>query len=61
MANRLVCSNYERDLPPNLARIAVFLIPLALEIIDGRKPEEKAVAGCEGGACNLPTREPRNG
>jgi hypothetical protein len=61
MANRLVYSNYERELPPKLARIAVFVIPLALEIIGGRKPEEKAVAGCEGGACNLPMREAHNG
>jgi hypothetical protein len=61
MSERPVYSNYERDLPFNLARIAVFVIPLAREIIDGREPEEKAVGGGEGGACIVPTREAHNG
>jgi hypothetical protein len=61
MSQRPVHLNYERDLPLNPARIAGFAIPLALEIIYGREPEEKAMPGCEGGAYNLPTREAHNG
>lgn len=61
MAKRLVYSNYDGDLRPNLARIAVSVNPLALEIIDGRKPEENAVADFGGDACTLSTREAHNG
>ena len=61
MAERARYSNYGRDAPPRLARVAVFIIPLALEMLDGRKPEEKALISCEGGGCILPTREAHNG
>jgi hypothetical protein len=61
MAERPQYSNYERDVPSSLARVAVFVIPLAHEIIDGRKTEEKTVASRKGGGCILPTREDHNG
>jgi hypothetical protein len=57
MASVPVYSNDVRD----LTRVAAFGIPPAAELIDGREPEEKAVAGCAGGACDLPTREVLNG
>ena len=47
-------SNYESDLPPEISRAATFVIPLALNVRDGREANEKHVSGCEGGACAIP-------
>ena len=46
-------SNYERDLPPEIARAATFVIPLALNVRDGREANEKTVGGCEGDGCAI--------
>jgi hypothetical protein len=46
--------NSFRDLTPELARVAVFIVAIGRgPEIDYRKAEEKTVAGCEGGACAI--------
>lgn len=50
-------SNYDRDVPAAIARVAVFVIPIGREPYDGREPQEKLIPGCESGRCVLPTRE----
>lgn len=60
-AGRPELSNYDRDIPAALARVAVFIIPIGREPYDGRELHEKLVAGCEGASCVLPTREATNG
>ena len=52
-----VFPNSDRNLPPEIARVATFIVPIALTVFDGREPSEAAVAGCEGAACLIPTRE----
>jgi hypothetical protein len=42
-----------RDLPPDVARAAVFVIALGGRITDGREAHEMTVAGCEGGSCAI--------
>ena len=54
---RPVFSNYERDLPPEIARMATFVIPLAFNVRDGREANEKTVGGCESNRCAMPARE----
>jgi hypothetical protein len=46
--------NHVRDLAPDLARIAVFVVPIGRGMKDGREAHEKSVAGCEGASCQLP-------
>ena len=41
-----------RELAPELARIAIFVIKVG-PIEDNRKASEKTVASCEGGSCVL--------
>jgi hypothetical protein len=60
MAERPQFSNYEHDIPPALARLAIFIVPFAHEMIDGREASEKIVAGCEESSCALPMREGDN-
>lgn len=54
---RLAFDNDRRDLPPEIARVATFIVPIALAVFDGREPHETVVAGCEGSKCAIPTRE----
>jgi hypothetical protein len=50
--------NERRDLTPELARIAVFIIAIGPGPEADRRPEaDKIVAGCESGACLIQTRE----
>jgi hypothetical protein len=53
---RPIFRNDVRDLQPDIARIAVFIIPLAFNIRDGREPSEQSVASCEGDRCTIKTR-----
>ena len=53
-AGRPELSNYDRDIPAALARVAVFIIPIRREPYDGRELHEKLVAGCEGGIMRSP-------
>jgi hypothetical protein len=48
-------SNYVRDLPPELARSATFVIDIGRSE-DTRPIHETTVAGCESGACLLSDR-----
>jgi hypothetical protein len=52
---RLVFDNGVRDLSPDIARNAVFIIKLASHVRDGREPAEQIVAGCEGDRCSIRT------
>jgi hypothetical protein len=54
---RPVFPNERRDLPPEIARIAIFEIPLAFDVRDDREASDKTVGGCEGSSCTIPTRE----
>ena len=54
MDDRPEYSNYERDLPAEIARTATFVIPLALNVRDGREANEKTVLACEGNRCAIP-------
>ncbi len=54
---RPVFPNDRRDLPPAIAHVASFVIPLAFNVRDGREANEKTVGGCEGDQCTIPTRE----
>jgi hypothetical protein len=46
--------NHVRDLAPELARIAVFIIAIGPGPEDHRLHHETLVAGCEGAKCALP-------
>jgi hypothetical protein len=46
-----------RDLPPALARVAIFTVAVGPEE-DRRSDADNIIAGCEGGSCILTTREP---
>jgi hypothetical protein len=46
--------NHVRDLVPELARIAVFVIPIGSGGKDGREAHEKTVASCESATCAIP-------
>jgi hypothetical protein len=49
--------NYVRDLVPELARIAVFVVAIGRgPEVDGRKPEVTVVGGCEGDRCAIGAR-----
>jgi hypothetical protein len=50
--DRPIYSNYDRDLSPEIARIAVFIIQIG-PLEDSRPEHEKSVSGCESGACLL--------
>jgi hypothetical protein len=64
---RPVCSIYERHIPIELARVAVFVNPIGGEILDNPRTAAltgvpgadhgKTVVGCEGGRCILQSRE----
>jgi hypothetical protein len=56
-----IYSIYDRNIPIDHARIAIFVNPIGTEIIRGWKEHEKHVAGCEGDRCRLQTREGGNG
>ena len=51
-------SNCVRDLAPELARIAVFVIPIGYGMRDGREALEKTVASCEGARCEITGSSP---
>jgi hypothetical protein len=53
--------NHVRDLAPEVARIAVFVIAIGPAPKDGREAHETTVAGCEGDRCKIPSREVANG
>jgi hypothetical protein len=50
--------NHVRDLAPELARIAVFVIAIGPAPEDKREPHEATVAGCEGDRCAIPSADP---
>ena len=53
----MLLSNYDRDVPPDIARNATFIVvigPGEGDLCDRREHDEKTVAGCEGGSCALP-------
>jgi hypothetical protein len=50
--------NHVRDLAPEVARIAVFVIAIGPAPKDVREAHEATVAGCEGAACVIPTKLP---
>lgn len=52
---RPVFSNHVRDLAPEIARIAVFVIAIRLGPEDHRPHHETLIAGCEGAGCALPS------
>ena len=54
--NRPIFPNHVRDLAPEVARIAVFVIAIGPAPKDGREAHEASVAGCEGAACLIPTK-----
>jgi hypothetical protein len=57
-AGRPQFPNERRDLSPELARIAVFIIAISPGPEADRRPEaDKIVAGCESGACLIQARE----
>jgi hypothetical protein len=47
-----IFSNYRRDLPAEVARVAVFIVAIG-PAEDHRPAHEKTVAGCEGVSCAL--------
>lgn len=47
----LVFSNCVRDLPPDIARAASFVVVTKTSFEHEREQENKGVAGCEGGSC----------
>jgi hypothetical protein len=51
----ILISNYVRDLPPELARSATFVIDIGRSE-DTRPIHETTVAGCESAACLLSDR-----
>jgi hypothetical protein len=57
-AFRPIYPNHIRDLAPELARIAVFVIAIGPGPEDRRSPEAKTVAGCESARWELASREP---
>jgi hypothetical protein len=54
----MLLSNYVRDVPPDIAREATFIIDIGPGgfIRDDRAHHEKTVAGCESGSCALQQR-----
>jgi hypothetical protein len=61
-AERLEFPNERRDLSPELARVAVFIIAIGPGPEADRRPDaDKVVAGCESVACLIQTREAANG
>lgn len=50
---RPIFRNDVRDLQPDIARIAVFIVPLDFGIRDRREPSEQTVASCEGDRCSI--------
>jgi hypothetical protein len=47
---RPILSAYDRDIPAEIARVAVFAIDIGLNVDDERSETDKHVPGCEGGA-----------
>jgi hypothetical protein len=58
--NRPIFPNDVRDLAPEVARIAVFVVAIG-PAEDKREAHEATVAGCEGDRCKIPSREVANG
>jgi hypothetical protein len=57
-AHRPQFPNERRDLSPELARVAIFVIAIGPgPEADRRSDADKAVATCESGACVIRTRE----
>jgi hypothetical protein len=56
--DRPIFPNHVRDLAPEVARIAVFVVAIGPAPKDGREAHETTVAGCEGAACVIPTKQP---
>jgi hypothetical protein len=48
---RPVFTIYERDIPAEMARIAVFVVDIGLNVEDDPLEADKHVGGCEGGGC----------
>jgi hypothetical protein len=60
--DRLEFPNERRDLLPEQARVAVFIIAIGRgPEMDGRSDADKSVAGCEGGAYLIQTRMTTDG
>jgi hypothetical protein len=58
MTDRPEFPNDVRDLPRDIARIAVFVIAVGRgPDADHRPDADKVVSGCEGGSCLIPARE----
>lgn len=58
MSSRPEFPNDIRDVPPDIARVAVFVVAInPTPSIDGRPDADKAMSGCEGGSCLIPARE----
>jgi hypothetical protein len=59
-ADRPQFPNERRDLSPELARIAVFIVAIGSGPEADRRPDaDKTVGSCESGACVIRTREDR--
>jgi hypothetical protein len=59
-ADRPEFPNERRDLLPELARVAVFIIAIGPgPEADRRREADKTVAGCEGGSCSIDERKAR--
>jgi hypothetical protein len=54
---RPTLSAYDRDIPAEIARVAVFAIHIGLNVEDARLETDKHVAGCESGACLIHSSE----
>jgi hypothetical protein len=58
MSSRPEFPNDIRDVPPDIARVAVLVVAVnPRPSIDGRPDAGKAVSGCEGGSCLISARE----
>jgi hypothetical protein len=58
MTFRPLFPNHARDLAPELACVAVFIIAIGPgPDADSRSDADKSVPGCEGSHCILPARE----
>jgi hypothetical protein len=56
-----IYSVYDRNIPSEDARVAIFVNPIGAEVLDNLPEQAKHVAGCEGDRCRLQTREDGNG
>jgi hypothetical protein len=58
MNSRPEFPNDIRGVPPDIARVAVFVVAINPgPSIDDRPDADKAVSGCEGGSCLISVRE----